>query len=38
MIVKLAFAESVKDQFQRLGEHVSVIGKIVKGKGIVRGV
>ncbi|MGE3108327.1 MAG: phosphoribosylformylglycinamidine cyclo-ligase [Phycisphaerales bacterium] len=38
VIVRPAFADSIKDQLQRLGEHVSVIGKIVKGKGDVRGV
>lgn len=38
VIVKPTFAASIKEQLERLGEHVSVIGKIVKGKGNVRGV
>jgi len=36
VIVKPAFAESVRDQFKKLGEKVFEIGKVVKGKGTVR--
>ncbi|MDX2117179.1 MAG: phosphoribosylformylglycinamidine cyclo-ligase [Planctomycetota bacterium] len=36
VIVRPAFAESVKEQLEKLGETVYVIGEIVKGKGVVR--
>lgn len=36
VIVRKAFAESVKEQLEKLGESVYVIGEIVKGKGLVR--
>ena len=36
VIVRKAFAESVKEQLEKLGESVYVIGEIVKGKGVVR--
>ena len=36
VIVRKAFAESIKEQLEKLGETVFVIGEIVKGKGIVR--
>jgi phosphoribosylformylglycinamidine cyclo-ligase len=36
LIVKPAFAESVREQLEKLGETVYEIGKITKGKGIVR--
>ncbi len=36
VIVRKAFAESIKEQLERLGESVHVIGEIVKGKGVVR--
>lgn len=36
VIVKPAFAESVKERLEKTGETVSLIGKIVKGKGVVR--
>jgi len=36
LIVRPAFAESVKQQLEKLGERVNVIGKIVKGRGVVR--
>lgn len=31
-----AFAESIQEQLEKLGENVFVIGEIVKGKGVVR--
>lgn len=36
VIVRPTFADSVKEQLERSGETVSVIGRIVKGKGQVR--
>lgn len=36
VIVKPAFADSVHEQLERLGERVFRIGKVVKGKGMVR--
>jgi hypothetical protein len=33
VIVKPAFAESVKEQLEKTGETVSMIGKVVRGKG-----
>ena len=36
VIVRAAFADSVKEQLEKLGEQVYVIGEIVKGKGRVR--
>jgi phosphoribosylformylglycinamidine cyclo-ligase len=33
VIVKRAFAESVKEQLEKLGEKVFTIGEVVKGKG-----
>lgn len=36
VIVRPAFADAVKEHLEKLGEHVSVIGEIVKGKGRVR--
>ena len=36
LIVKRTFAESVREQLEKLGETVFEIGKITKGKGIVR--
>jgi phosphoribosylformylglycinamidine cyclo-ligase len=36
LIVRPAFAESVKERLEKLGETVYVIGKVVKGKGEVR--
>jgi len=36
VIVKPSFAESVRDRFTKLGEKVFEIGKVVKGKGVVR--
>lgn len=36
LIVRPAFAESVAEQLERLGEKVFTIGRIVKGKGQVR--
>ncbi len=36
VIVRPAFAESVKERLEKLGESVHVIGEIVKGKGDVR--
>jgi phosphoribosylformylglycinamidine cyclo-ligase len=36
VIVRKAFAESIKEQLEKLGEKVFVIGEIVKGKGVVR--
>jgi phosphoribosylformylglycinamidine cyclo-ligase len=33
VIVKPAFAESVKEQLEKLGEKVFTIGEVVKGKG-----
>jgi phosphoribosylformylglycinamidine cyclo-ligase len=36
LIVKPAFADAVADRLRRLGERVSVIGRIVKGSGTVR--
>jgi phosphoribosylformylglycinamidine cyclo-ligase len=36
VVVRPAFAESVKERLERLGESVHVIGEIVKGKGDVR--
>ncbi len=36
VIVKPAFAESVKERLEKLGEKVYVIGEVVKGKGEVR--
>lgn len=36
VIVRKAFAESIKEQLEKLGESVFVIGEIVKGKGLVR--
>lgn len=36
VIVRKAFAESIKEQLEKLGESVYVIGEIVKGKGVVR--
>jgi phosphoribosylformylglycinamidine cyclo-ligase len=36
VIVRKAFAESIKEQLEKLGEKVFVIGEVVKGKGVVR--
>jgi phosphoribosylformylglycinamidine cyclo-ligase len=36
VIVRKAFAESIKEQLEKLGESVFVIGEVVKGKGLVR--
>lgn len=36
VIVKPAFAESIREQLTKFGETVSVIGEVVKGKGVVR--
>lgn len=36
VVVRPAFAESVKERLERLGESVHVIGEIVKGRGDVR--
>lgn len=36
LIVRPAFAQSVKERLEKLGETVHVIGKVVKGKGEVR--
>lgn len=36
VIVRKAFAESIQEQLEKLGESVFVIGEIVKGKGLVR--
>jgi len=36
LIVRPSFAQSVKEQLEKLGETVYVIGKIVPGKGDVR--
>ncbi|MGH7242824.1 MAG: phosphoribosylformylglycinamidine cyclo-ligase [Phycisphaerales bacterium] len=36
VVVRKAFAESIKEQLEKLGESVFVIGEIVKGKGLVR--
>ncbi len=36
VIVKPAFADSVKEQLEKLGETVYVIGEVVKGKGKVK--
>ena len=36
VIVRPAFADSIKERLERLGESVHVIGEIVKGKGDVR--
>jgi phosphoribosylformylglycinamidine cyclo-ligase len=36
LIVRPAFAESVKERLEKLGETVYVIGKVVKGKGEVK--
>lgn len=36
LIVRKAFAESIKEHLEKLGETVYVIGEIVKGKGRVR--
>ena len=36
VIVKPAFAESIKDHLEKLGETVFIIGEVVKGKGQVR--
>lgn len=36
LIVRPAFAESVKERLEKLGETVYVIGKVVKGKGNVQ--
>ncbi|MCX5662725.1 MAG: phosphoribosylformylglycinamidine cyclo-ligase [Planctomycetota bacterium] len=36
VVVKPAFAESIKDQLTRLGEEVWTLGKIVKGNGTVQ--
>lgn len=36
VIVKPAFAESVKERLEKMGEKVYVIGEVVKGKGEVR--
>jgi phosphoribosylformylglycinamidine cyclo-ligase len=36
LIVRPAFAESVKERLEKLGETVWVIGKVVKGKGDVK--
>jgi phosphoribosylformylglycinamidine cyclo-ligase len=36
LVVRPAFADSVADQLRKSGERVHVIGKIVKGKGVVR--
>lgn len=33
LIVRPGFAESIKEQLEKLGEHVSIIGEIVKGRG-----
>jgi len=33
LIVRKAFAESIKEQLEKLGETVSIIGEIVKGGG-----
>jgi len=35
-IVRKAFAESIKEQLEKLGESVFVIGEVVKGRGLVR--
>ena len=36
VIVRKAFAESIKEQLEKLGEAVFVIGELVKGEGVVR--
>jgi phosphoribosylformylglycinamidine cyclo-ligase len=36
LVVRPTFAASVKEQLERSGEQVYEIGKIVKGKGVVR--
>ncbi len=36
VIVKPAFAESVKERFEKQGERVWEVGEVVKGKGVVR--
>ena len=36
VIVRKAFAESIKEQLEKLGKSVFVIGEVVKGKGLVR--
>jgi len=36
VIVRKAFAESIQDQLEKLGEAVFVIGEVVKGRGLVR--
>lgn len=36
VIVKRTFAESVRDQLRKFGEDATIIGEIVKGKGVVR--
>jgi phosphoribosylformylglycinamidine cyclo-ligase len=38
LVVKPTFADAVKERLEKLGERVHVIGKVVKGKGDVRGV
>ncbi len=36
LIVRPKFADSIKEQLEKLGETVYVIGEVVKGKGEVR--
>lgn len=36
VIVKKTFAESVRDQLKKFGEDATIIGEVVKGKGVVR--
>ena len=36
VIVRKAFAESIKEQLEKLGESVFAIGEVVKGKGTIR--
>jgi len=36
VIVRKAFAESIKEQLEKLGKSVFVIGEVVKGRGLVR--
>lgn len=36
VIVRKAFADSIKEQLEKLGESVYVIGEVVKGKGLVK--
>lgn len=38
LVVKPTFAEAVKERLEKMGETVHVIGKIVKGRGDVKGV